>query len=389
MLLCLFFVRTYIQGHYFASARELEILKNPVNRKILETLKSKYPLGMTANDLKDATKEPLPTIHAKLNELEKEYFIKKLADKRRDGVRPSAVYIFEDTSAALHSLFSYQLAPGNVKLSNDFVNGWERIVNRQEEESLYSELTQYINKILRLSKESPDEAVKRIAPNTSKGICCSSCGFNHEARDFIRSVLLNLIDRLELNVGFITLLKDHKLLTDEAFARIMDLSNSLTIEERSKVVSKPAIIQERLPQEHPTPKGAPITIPLRILCIQKDTVSQSVPFLAIDKDLRFINGTIDRALVRDEMVGDTMVKCITDDLEGDEEEGLYIGISINNSIELVKDDSSFLKVSQLTSKIKDIDTTRRDYILEASNFGWALLRRSSKRSEYLLGSSWR
>ena len=37
MLLCLLFVRTYIQGHYFASARELEILKNPVNRKILET----------------------------------------------------------------------------------------------------------------------------------------------------------------------------------------------------------------------------------------------------------------------------------------------------------------------------------------------------------------
>jgi hypothetical protein len=53
-------------------------------------------------------------------------------------------------------------------------------------------------------------------------------------------------------------------------------------------------------------------------------------------------------------------------MEGDEEAGLYIGISINDSIELVKDDSSFLKVSQLTSKINDIDMTRRHYVLEAA-----------------------
>jgi predicted ArsR family transcriptional regulator len=360
-------VRTYIQGHYCASPRELEILKNPVNRKILETLKLKYPLGMTANDLKDAMKEPLPTIHAKLDELEKEYFIKKQAIKRRDkGVRPSSVYIIEEVSTLLQSQFPSQLAPGNVKFSNDIAKIWERIANKEDEERLYKEMTQYINKIIRLTKESSDEKIKRIAPDTSKEICCSNCGFNHEAREFIRSVLLHLIDRLEINVGFIRLMKDHELLTDDAYAQMMDLSNSLIIEERSKEVSKPAIIQERLPQEHPTPMGAPITIPLRILSIQKDTVSQSVPFLAIDKDVRFICGTLDRALVRDEMVSDTMVKCVTDDLEGDEEEGLYIGISINHSIELVKDDSSFPKVSQLTSKIKDIDTTRREYVLEAA-----------------------
>ena len=89
-------------------------------------------------------------------------------------------------------------------------------------------------------------------------------------------------------------------LQTKPMADIMDLSKSLTIEETSKEVYKPTIIQERLPQEHHILKGAPITIPLRILCIQKDTDSQSVPFLAIDKDVRFICGTIDRALVRDD-----------------------------------------------------------------------------------------
>ena len=85
----------------------LEILKNPVNRKILETLKLKYPLGMTANDLKDATKEPIATIYAKLGELEKEYFIKKLTDKRRDkGVRSSFIYIIEE-GIPFFSLYSH------------------------------------------------------------------------------------------------------------------------------------------------------------------------------------------------------------------------------------------------------------------------------------------
>jgi ribosomal protein L10 len=101
-------VKTYIQGHYFSSARELEVLKNSLNRKILETLRTKYPAGMTANDLKDTIEEPLATIHSKLDELEKEPFIKKLAKKRRDtGVRPSTVYIIEDTSSVFHSLSSY------------------------------------------------------------------------------------------------------------------------------------------------------------------------------------------------------------------------------------------------------------------------------------------
>jgi hypothetical protein len=32
-------------------------------------------------------------------------------------------------------------------------------------------------------------------PEKTPDFCCSQCGLNHEARDFIRAILLHLIDR--------------------------------------------------------------------------------------------------------------------------------------------------------------------------------------------------
>jgi hypothetical protein len=43
---------------------------------------------------------------------------------------------------------------------------------------------------------------------------------NHEARDFIRAVLLRLIDQLEKNDTVLSYLQDNALLTPESFERI-------------------------------------------------------------------------------------------------------------------------------------------------------------------------
>jgi predicted ArsR family transcriptional regulator len=208
-------VKPFIHGHYFPSNRELDVLKNPVNRKIIETLMAKYPAGMTANDINASTGLPIPTIHAKLGELEKESFIKSLTEKRRDsGVRPSTVYILENVSARLYPALPYQLAPGYVKFSQDFLSGLGKIDYRQDEEQLHTDLIRYISKIIRLAKASPDAEVRKIIPAASKEYCCLGCGVNHESRDFIRSVLIDLIDRLDVHPRFVGLLKENEFLTD-------------------------------------------------------------------------------------------------------------------------------------------------------------------------------
>jgi hypothetical protein len=43
--------------------------------------------------------------------------------------------------------------------------------------------------------ESDNEKIRRMVP--TKEFSCSQCGLNHEARDFMRAMLLHLIDELE------------------------------------------------------------------------------------------------------------------------------------------------------------------------------------------------
>jgi uncharacterized UBP type Zn finger protein len=52
--------------------------------------------------------------------------------------------------------------------------------------------------------------------------CCSLCGLNHEARDFILAMLLYLIDQLEESSRFVKLLKNNQFLTQEAYQRIAE-----------------------------------------------------------------------------------------------------------------------------------------------------------------------
>jgi hypothetical protein len=68
--------------------------------------------------------------------------------------------------------------------------------------------------------ESHDEAIKNIASTNGIESCCLLCGLNHQARDFIRAILLHLIDQLEENGSFIKFLHSNQYLTQEAYQNI-------------------------------------------------------------------------------------------------------------------------------------------------------------------------
>jgi hypothetical protein len=171
-----------------------------------------------------------------------------------------------------------------------------------------------------------------------------------------------LIDRLETNTEFLRLLKDHELLTDEAFTKMKQLSSTLEDREK-KYLSQEA---SALPQTPAVTKVAPSTITLRILCIQKDIVKEMIPFMALDENGRFFVGNIDRSLVKDEMSSDTMIRCVVNLLIDDEEYGQEIKVTINDSIEIIADDPSFPKLSQLETRVEDIDLQKSPYVLRAT-----------------------
>ncbi len=108
-------------------------------------------------------------------------------------------------------------SPGNVLYTEGFVDVWHKLVGKEEEEELCIVLLRYIEKILARVNNHDDAKVRKWAPERNIQHCCSQCGLNHEARDFIRAILLRLIDQLEKNDVVLNYLKDNDLLTQKDF----------------------------------------------------------------------------------------------------------------------------------------------------------------------------
>ena len=107
--------------------------------------------------------------------------------------------------------------------SNGFIEAWDKIVGKDEEEQLCKDLLQFIERVfnrLNIYEEPDDDIRKRWAPEKTVEFCCSQCGLNHEARDFIRAILIRLIDQLETSGDFIDFLKNKELLTQDAYDKI-------------------------------------------------------------------------------------------------------------------------------------------------------------------------
>jgi hypothetical protein len=97
------------------------------------------------------------------------------------------------------------------------------------------------------------------------------------------------------------------------------------------------------------------TTVLRILSIEKDAAKDCILFLAINKDRNFLFGTIDKHLVTNDMLSDSMIECLTNDII-DSTDGIYIGLSkqTNDFVKVINDNPSFPKVRDLISKIQSI-----------------------------------
>jgi hypothetical protein len=152
---------------------------------------------------------------------------------RIESLRKRVRIVIEDASG-VHDVYEGKkpvpLPPGNVVYSDGFIDDvWHKIVVKDEEEELCKTLLQFIGKIFdRISQYSNSSNTKeqqiikeKWAPERTMDFCCSQCGLNHEARDFVRAILLGLLDQFEKNNKYIDFLKDNQLLTQEAYELIV------------------------------------------------------------------------------------------------------------------------------------------------------------------------
>jgi hypothetical protein len=240
-------MKTYISGYYCRDDLHLQVMNKESNRKILEALKDAYPSGLTAEELAKITKLPIKTIYAQKSELYREYYINHLEDEteehKRSRGRPSIqrqremaddsvrkrVRIVIEEANGVHDKYEGKkpvpLPPGNVVYSPGFIDACHQLITLEDQEDLFSTLIQFVARILNRTNEYDDRnggltSAMKWVPERSTEFCCTQCGLNHEARDFIRAMLLHLIDKLESNSKFIDLLFKNQFLTNEAYGQV-------------------------------------------------------------------------------------------------------------------------------------------------------------------------
>jgi hypothetical protein len=237
-------MKEYIKGFYARDDRHLQVINKESNRKILEVLKNAYPVGLDVYKIAKAANLPLKTIYAQKAELYREYYINNIGETSSSATAPSRgrprvqkeeeqesqrnrKRIVMEEASGVHDIYEGKkptpLPPGNVIYSDGFVEAWQTIVEKEEENDLCITLLKFLEKIVNRVNEHDDKELReKWAPEKNLDHCCSECGLHHEARDFVRAVMLHLIDQLEKYPMFIDFMKENKFLKQDAYERIVE-----------------------------------------------------------------------------------------------------------------------------------------------------------------------
>lgn len=232
-------MKIYILGYHCNEESDLQILNKKSNLDILDALSDAYPEALTANEISNKTGMPIKTVYAQTDELFKAYFINEIdnrklpqprgrpkTNKQSEVTKRKSLLNVIENANSLFDLYDgkrkTRLPPGNVSYSEDFIKNIPNILDQKDQILLNQIMLPIIKKIYRVTIENQDNEIKSIAPSTKEEYCCSQCGLNHEARDFIRAVLLYMIDQFEQSKDLIEFLKEGGLLTNEAYENIVN-----------------------------------------------------------------------------------------------------------------------------------------------------------------------
>ncbi|HBP65628.1 MAG TPA: hypothetical protein DD730_15530, partial [Desulfosporosinus sp.] len=107
--------------------------------------------------------------------------------------------------------------------TKDFQNAWNELAKDQTiEKKLINEfqtsIVHIVERFFTIFKNYNNYEISRVAP---RGIIeenlkyvCSNCGIDHESRNFIRAIILHLLDDFEVSNDFIAFLDKHEIVND-------------------------------------------------------------------------------------------------------------------------------------------------------------------------------
>jgi len=172
-------VKEYLAGYYCRDTLHLRIVNKESNRKILEALKESYPVGLDVYELAEKTDLPLKTIYGQKAELYREYYISHYDKETKSTKRGRPKQLsqasaerkrlkyMECQASGVHDVYEGKkpipLPPGTVVYSEGFVDIWEKLVEKEEEDELCMVLLRFLKKVFTRIYEHNDHKVKKWA----------------------------------------------------------------------------------------------------------------------------------------------------------------------------------------------------------------------------------
>jgi hypothetical protein len=217
-------MKSYILGYYAPSDHLLETLANEQRRRMLNALLNSHPLPMKIGDIASRGKISVKTAYGAdyLRRMVNDGFIRKVGERVETGGPDK--YVFENVNSLSRGrLTKYYLAPGNVEYLDEFKSALDRSINQIEIKTKFRILLEFVKSIVESLKES---GVEQIVPKEDISYLCSTCGLNHEARDFIRATLLYLLDQFERSSDYLEYIREKNYIDDEHYNEYYNLTQT-------------------------------------------------------------------------------------------------------------------------------------------------------------------
>jgi ribosomal protein S8 len=208
-------METYIVGYYAPSGPVLDdTFAKEKNRGIIKVLLDSYPTPLNYKQIASKGELKDKTVYGAtyLPELKKSGFIREVEEsEEKGGGSLAAKFVIENVNSLSRLRCpEYSIAPGNVVYSEGFKSALDIIINEVDIKYISTALLGFVRYIVENVKRIDDEHTKKVAPKKDMKYVCSTCGLNHEARDFIRATLLYLLDQFEVSTDYLEYLREQK-----------------------------------------------------------------------------------------------------------------------------------------------------------------------------------
>jgi hypothetical protein len=147
-------------------------------------------------------------------------------------------------------------------------------------------------KIIPTGMLSESERIRMMAGLNN--VRCANCGIDHESRNFIRAIVLHLLDDFELSNDFIDFLKTKSIINERGYELYQEAHTKSNLYKVHKT------------REQIEPQNKTDVERLRIIFIKR--YNEMTCFLCIDKDAKVLAGEADSSLISDDLGPNSIIE---------------------------------------------------------------------------------